>query len=216
VPKGRLGATKVVDTDSFFADFDKPDEPAAPTAQAVAAVTASGGSGGSGATSSLYAYSDPGLLAKAAAEQQEPFGMTKPKGAARGAGMVMGAIPTAAAAPTSSRYTAGGDSDYAQRKFAAAKAISSDQFFEEERPKPAYDADKEARLSRFTGSRAISSADYFERDESGMGEVSAAEVARRIASTASSDLSTLREAVVDKTRQLATAAQQWLNEMQQS
>lgn len=209
-PKGRLGAKKV-DTDSFFADFDKPDDPpAAPTIADAQRQQQQAQRGGSG----LYAYSDPGLLAAPAEPEATPFGMTKPKQPAAGGG---GARVTPGSGQQQQQGSGrGGDSDYAQRKFAAAKAISSDQFFEEEKPKPAYDAEKEARLSRFTSARAISSADYFERDETGMGESSASDMALRFASTAGSDLSSLKEAVVDKTRQLASAAHQWLNEMQQS
>lgn len=48
-------------------------------------------------------------------------------------------------------------SDAAQRKFGSAKAISSDQFFNDNRS----DYETQANLSRFQGSSSISSSDFF-------------------------------------------------------
>lgn len=49
------------------------------------------------------------------------------------------------------------ESDLAQKKFAGAKAISSDQFFNNRSD----DYEQNANLSRFQGSTSISSSDYF-------------------------------------------------------
>lgn len=48
-------------------------------------------------------------------------------------------------------------SDAAQKKFGNAKAISSDQFFNDGRE----DYETKANLSRFQGSSSISSSDFF-------------------------------------------------------
>jgi ADP-ribosylation factor GTPase-activating protein 2/3 len=48
--------------------------------------------------------------------------------------------------------------DKAQKKFAGAKAISSDQFFDTEQSP----FERSANLSRFQGSNSISSSDYFD------------------------------------------------------
>lgn len=48
-------------------------------------------------------------------------------------------------------------SDVAQKKFGSAKAISSDQFFNDGRE----DYETKANLSRFQGSSSISSSDFF-------------------------------------------------------
>lgn len=64
---------------------------------------------------------------------------------------------------SNSRMTAGGqkyntyDNDEAQKKFGTAKAISSEQFFNNE---PS-DFERQANLTKFQGSNSISSADYF-------------------------------------------------------
>lgn len=53
--------------------------------------------------------------------------------------------------------TATGAGDEAQKKFGSAKAISSDQFFNDGRS----DHEVQANLSRFQGSSSISSSDFF-------------------------------------------------------
>lgn len=58
------------------------------------------------------------------------------------------------------------DSDEAQKKFANAKSISSDQFFGRDSDTSA--AERQANLSRFSGATSISSAQYYGRDESDM------------------------------------------------
>lgn len=53
--------------------------------------------------------------------------------------------------------TATSTSDEAQKKFGSAKAISSDQFFNDGKS----DYEVQANLSRFQGSSSISSSDFF-------------------------------------------------------
>lgn len=66
-------------------------------------------------------------------------------------------------APTGSKVTPGGtkyntyENDEAQKKFAGAKAISSDQFFNKE----ATTFERSANMAKFQGSNSISSAEYF-------------------------------------------------------
>lgn len=81
---------------------------------------------------------------------------------------------------SSSKVTPGGtkyntyDNDSAQKKFGGAKAISSDQFFNNE----ASSFERSANLAKFQGSNSISSADYFgenstnRRSTSGSGNMS--------------------------------------------
>ncbi|CAI5464520.1 unnamed protein product [Closterium sp. Yama58-4] len=57
------------------------------------------------------------------------------------------------------------ESDEARRKFAGAKAISSQQFFE--RDNKELQAQNQERLQKFQNSSAISSAAFFDRDEGG-------------------------------------------------
>eukprot|EP00727_Mastigamoeba_balamuthi_P003798 m51a1_g13415 hypothetical protein (405) ;mRNA; f:179-2838 len=208
--KARLGATKL-DTDSFFADFEKPD-PVPQEPERVECVV----------EAPSYArttkYEDPYALKPAAAKAPE----LRPEEIAYGIKKI--AAPkqpqqqqrTAATASrgSSSSYAAGSDSDSAQARFANAKAIGSDEFFGLDKPTAEQDAEKERRLSKFSSSKSISSADYFERDETGMGEVSGTEMARRFAQNASADLSTLTNVAVEKGRVLLNAAQGWLNDIQ--
>jgi len=101
----------------------------------------------------------------------------------------------------------------AQQGFSKAKHISSDQFFGKEKEKD--DADKQARLNRFDGARSISSASYFERDESEIGpseDVNASDIARRLALTAKSDLSQVKEFVTDGSRKLSNLASNFISE----
>lgn len=60
--------------------------------------------------------------------------------------------------PSSSRdYSNDSSSDLAQKKFGTAKAISSDQFFNDS----PNDYETQANLSRFQGSSSISSSEFF-------------------------------------------------------
>lgn len=73
------------------------------------------------------------------------------------------AAPLKSGAPTGSKVTPGGtkyntyENDEAQKKFAGAKAISSDQFFNKE----ATTFERSANMAKFQGSNSISSAEYF-------------------------------------------------------
>jgi len=101
----------------------------------------------------------------------------------------------------------------AQQNFSQAKHISSDQFFGRDKEKD--DADKQARLSKFDGARSISSASYFERDEEEMGpsdDFNAGDVARRLAYTAKSDLSQVKELAADASRKLSDMASNFFSE----
>jgi len=101
----------------------------------------------------------------------------------------------------------------AQQNFATAKHISSDQFFGRDKEKD--DGDKQQRLSRFDGARSISSATYFERDEEGMGpsdDFNASDVARRLAYTAKSDLSQVKEFAADASRKISDMASNFFSE----
>ena len=236
-PKGRLGVKKI-DTDSFFDDFDAPDPEPAPQQEEtkLAAVPPPSASSSSlfsmsaKPQSSRYAYTDASIMGNGGskgtenAETYDPdavFGMTKPK-----TPYSFGVPPeinsgkqqqqksystTTKVSYSSSSYGNSGDSesDYAQRKFANAKSISSDQFFDDGK-KEAYDPEKEARLSKFNGARAISSADYFDRDESQMKSGGGGGY------FGSDDLSAVGAAVVDKTKELANTAQQWINSFTQN
>lgn len=104
--------------------------------------------------------------------------------------------------------------DYARQKFSNAKSISSDQYFGNDK-NDSNNYEKDMRLSRFQGATSISSADYYERDESvtisGMlllfltwpfayiyiTDMSASDVARRIAYNAKTDLGQLSSVVVE-------------------
>ena len=240
-PKGRLGVTKI-DTDSFFDDFDAPEpepEPAAAPAIVPAAAAAaqaqdaapSFGRQPPPAQSSRYAYTDASLMGSAKkgaepAEVYDPdavFGMSKPKtpysfgvppdfdsdAPAKQQQQQRSYTTKASPAYSSSYGSGGGDSDYAQRKFANAKSISSDQFFDDGK-KEAYDPEKEARLSKFNGARAISSADYFDRDESQMKTNGGGGYFN------ADDLSAMGAAVMDKTREFANTAQQWISSFTQN
>jgi len=101
----------------------------------------------------------------------------------------------------------------AQDKFSKAKHISSDQFFNQDKEKE--DADKQSRLSRFDGARSISSASYFERDEDEMNrneDFNASDVARRLAYTAKTDLSQVKDFAADTSRKISDMASSFFSE----
>jgi len=108
----------------------------------------------------------------------------------------------------------------AQQNFSKAKSISSTQFFGENES-GVDDAEKRTRLSRFEGQRSISSATYFDRDETGLGpsddgELSASDIARRLAWTAKNDVGQLKEILSDGSKKLATAASSFFAELSES
>jgi len=101
----------------------------------------------------------------------------------------------------------------AQDRFSKAKHISSDQFFNEDKEKE--DADKQNRLNRFEGARSISSASYFDRDEEDMNrndDFNAGDVARRLASTAKTDLSQVKDFATDASRKISDMASSFFSE----
>ena len=59
-------------------------------------------------------------------------------------------------------------------------------------------------MSKFEGARSISSAQYYDRDEDDMpnGEVTASDIARKLAYTARSDLSNVKEILSDQTKKV--------------
>lgn len=65
--------------------------------------------------------------------------------------------------PGGTKYTTYDNDDVAQKKFGNSKAISSDQFFNNE----ASSFERSANLAKFQGSNSISSADYFGDGPSG-------------------------------------------------
>jgi len=99
---------------------------------------------------------------------------------------------------------------YAQQQFSNSKAISSNQFFGEDQKT---DPERERRLGKFEGARAISSADYFERNEENMGETDPSDIARRIAYTAKTDLSHVKEVISDSGRKLSEWGSNFFSEL---
>jgi len=103
---------------------------------------------------------------------------------------------------------------FAQQNFNKAKSISSTQFFGEDESKD--DPEKKIRLSRFDGARSISSAQYYDRDEEDMpsgGDVSASDIARKLAYTAKNDLSNVKEVLADSTRKFSDMASNFFQEL---
>jgi len=99
------------------------------------------------------------------------------------------------------------------KTFLKLKPSLQHSFFNED--ESAKDPERKQRIGKFEGARAISSADYFDRDESEMGpsDVSASDIARRLAYTAKSDLSNVKEVLTESTSKLKDMASNWFNEL---
>eukprot|EP01111_Echinosteliopsis_oligospora_P012843 TRINITY_DN4454_c0_g1_i1.p1 TRINITY_DN4454_c0_g1~~TRINITY_DN4454_c0_g1_i1.p1 ORF type:complete len:448 (-),score=158.69 TRINITY_DN4454_c0_g1_i1:119-1462(-) len=98
-------------------------------------------------------------------------------------------------------------------KYTNAKSISSDQYFGRDKEEDSYE--KQQRLSKFQGARAISSADYYERDETvSVADMTAGDVARKLAYTAKSDLGQLTNVMVEGGKKISSIASDFFSEMQ--
>jgi len=100
----------------------------------------------------------------------------------------------------------------AQQNFSKAKAISSNQMFGDDQGKDST-GEKQQRLSKFDGARSISSADYYDRDESEMGGGSGGDVARKLAYTAKTDMTQVKDLLVDGSKKISDIASNFFSEM---
>lgn len=97
--------------------------------------------------------------------------------------------------------TAEDEETYARSKFSTQRAISSDEYFARNDYDPQAQSEAKGRLSQFDGATSISSNAYFGREEEeeeltrdmGSLEVTAREIARRVANTTGDDFGNIRE-----------------------
>jgi len=81
---------------------------------------------------------------------------------------------------------------------------------------PTARADKEIRLAKFAGARSISSASYYERDETPtISDMTASDVARKIAYTARTDIGQLSTVLSEGGKKIASVASTFLNDLQE-
>eukprot|EP00741_Cyanophora_paradoxa_P011289 tig00020554_g10904.t1 len=103
----------------------------------------------------------------------------------------------------------------AQKRFSNQKSISSAMFYANEES----DADKfekQQRLSRFSGAASISSAAYYDRDETpSASDMSASDLARKLAGQAKADLSNVTSVVKEQGKKLSSMAASFLSDLQE-
>jgi len=206
---GRLGVKKVTDNKSFFADFDldsdeekkkQEDLPSPPSKSKIQADDVF-------KPSSRFAYEDATSKKNSPGPDRGAESDRNNKSISLG-----GSNSRNKPAPSKDRDDA---PDYARRNFSAAKSISSDQYFGTD--KQTVDThEKEMRLSKFQGASAISSADYFDRDESTqIGDMTASDIARKVAYTAKTDLGQLSTVVGEGAKKISAIASGFLTDLQE-
>jgi len=102
------------------------------------------------------------------------------------------------------------ESGDAQKRFSGAKSISSAQYWGED--KKTNNPENERRFNKFQGSNSISSADFFDRDESE--ELTAESLARKLAYTATTDISQIGNVVFDGGRKITSMATDFFSDLQ--
>jgi ADP-ribosylation factor GTPase-activating protein 2/3 len=190
-----------------FDDFDKwddiPDEaPVVNTAPKTAEEKEAAHS-----HSSRLAYHDPfqeGKPVSSASSSSSAY--QSPYDAPAGAGGSRSQPPSAYKKPSASSGQA--EPGYAQKNFAGAKSISSDQYFGRDRAQN--DPETQARLAKFSGSRSISSAQYFGREEEEAG--GGGDLMNQIASA---DLSSVAQSVTDGAKKLSDYANSFFSDLQE-
>lgn len=204
---GKLGAKKVAASSSFFADFDLDSDEEKDTGK-----SGKGGDDDENITReelsnrfSKFSYDD---TPKSKSQSQNSNNSPSLNNSYGGGGSRGGRGNTTQPAKRDDTP------DYARTKYANAKSISSDQYFGLDK-QGENNYEKEQRLSRFQGASSISSADYYERDESvSVSDMSASDVARKIAYTAKTDLNQLAGAVFEGGKKLSSMANNMLSDLQ--
>jgi len=202
-PAGKLGAKKVTPASkSFFADFDlesdEEKEEAAPVSKAKF----------DDATSQFSRLSYNDAPTKKGQSQNNSYSNNSPN-------MNSPSSSGSRGKPGNAPSRRDDAPEYARQKFSNAKSISSDQYFGRDKEET-NSYEKETRMARFSGAQSISSADYFERDESvTIADMSASDVARRIAYNAKSDMNDFSSVVVQGGKKLSAMANSMLNELQE-
>ncbi|KAH9548594.1 hypothetical protein CY35_11G095900 [Sphagnum magellanicum] len=160
---GGLGVRKLTSKQNEGVFDQKPADPVLEPAAAAPSVT--GGVLLSAPQTSRFVYNDDSMTTNISNEN----GSTGHVAAPTSAGEFFSEFAVSPGR-ASSRSTAGPkiqtkESSEAQRKFANAKSISSDQYFGDQNTSG--DTENTTRLQKFANSSSISSADYFDREEGG-------------------------------------------------